>query len=93
MENMNQLNNLIEKLEKLEIEFQQSTLRIINAGNKKIYTMDLLSTAVNNRALQLTKGCIPSTIYIFEGFQIFGKSSCILLIGWSLIRLRTSLSH
>jgi hypothetical protein len=37
--------------------------------------------------------CIPSTNYIFEGFQTFGKSSCILFIGWSLIRLRTSLSH
>ncbi|GAL86074.1 hypothetical protein MYP_3303 [Sporocytophaga myxococcoides] len=55
---MSQLNELIEKLEKLENEFLQSSLRIINAGDKKIYSMDLLSTAVNNRALQITKGFV-----------------------------------
>ena len=56
MSKQEKYDKLIEVLDKLDDEFIQSSMRILNAGNGNMYTIDLLSSAVNNRALQLTKG-------------------------------------
>jgi len=53
---LDKIQDLIDSLSKLENEFLLSSQRILNAGNRKLYTIDLLANAVNNRAIQLMKG-------------------------------------
>lgn len=58
MDKQETFEKLIETLDKLDNEFIQSSMRVLKAGEGNMYTIDLLSSAVNNRALQLTKGFI-----------------------------------
>jgi hypothetical protein len=55
---MDKIQDLIDSLSKLENEFLLSSQRILNAGNRKLYALDLLANAVNNRAIQLMKGFV-----------------------------------
>jgi hypothetical protein len=56
MDNQENLKSLLLSLDRFEDEFIRSAERILNAGGGKMYTLDLLSTAVSNRALQLSRG-------------------------------------
>jgi len=50
------LDNLVSQLSKFDKEFIDLSSAIIRANNQNMYTMDLLSTAVINRAIQLVNG-------------------------------------
>ena len=52
------LNQLFANLKKLESDFVDSTKRFINAGDGKLYTMDLFASTINNRAIALLNGFI-----------------------------------
>jgi len=54
----NQLDNIIDEISNLENEFLQSSKRIIEAGNSKLYTLDFFSMAVTNRAISLLKAFV-----------------------------------
>lgn len=58
MDNRETYQRVIADLNKLDDEFLMSSMRILKAGNGKMYTIDLLSSSVNNRALQLIKGFV-----------------------------------
>lgn len=48
----------INELAEFDSEFIQSSKRIIEAGNQKLFGLDLFSGAVNNRAISLIKGFV-----------------------------------
>lgn len=52
------LKTKITELASFESQFIQSSKRILEAGNQKLFVLDLLSGAVNNRAIALIKGFI-----------------------------------
>lgn len=52
------LENIIAELENFPSQFIGSSERIMKAGNSKLFTMDLLALAVNNRAISLTNGFV-----------------------------------
>ncbi len=52
------LDDAIFQLSKFENEFLQSSKRIMEAGNNKLYALDLFALTVNNRALSLIKAFI-----------------------------------
>ena len=83
------------------MEYKKKGLFIIESlrdGDKKtgkeLYegTLKYKSFQLNDFMIYYHEG-IPSLNYIFEDFQLLGKSSSILLIGWSLMRFSMSLSH
>lgn len=53
-----QLLELISALDKSTSEFIDSSYRIMKAGNSKMFSLDLLACAVNNRAFSLAKGFV-----------------------------------
>lgn len=52
------LYSKLENLTKLKDEFINSSKRLIEAGNKNIYSLDLFAGAVNNRAISLLQGFV-----------------------------------
>lgn len=53
-----QLLSLIRELDSLESEFVESSKKILEAADSNMYSLDLLSGAVSNRAISLLKGFI-----------------------------------
>jgi hypothetical protein len=54
MENkLKRLNSLYTELEKTKEAFLNSSVRVMEAGNKKLFTLDFLALSVNNRAISL----------------------------------------
>lgn len=47
---------ILDELEKYPDEFLNSAQRILKAGSSKLYTLDFIASAVNNRAISLVKG-------------------------------------
>jgi hypothetical protein len=78
MDNTSQqyLDNILVELSNLQTEFVKSSKRYIEAGNKKLYTLDFFASAVNNRTISLT-----------NAFMTLAKESNYLA-AVSLIRLQ-----
>lgn len=52
------LDGILNELSNLQKEFIESSKRFIEAGNKKLYTLDFFASAVNNRAISLTNAFV-----------------------------------
>ena len=52
------LNEILDEISEFKEEFIQSFKRFLEAGNNKLYTLDLFATAVNNRACSLSQAYV-----------------------------------
>lgn len=52
------LDKILYELSIFQKEFIESSKRFFEVGNNKLYTLDLLATAVNNRAISLTNAYV-----------------------------------
>jgi hypothetical protein len=52
------LDKILNELSNFQKQFIESSKRFIEAGNKKLYTLDFFASAVNNRAISLTNAYV-----------------------------------